>query len=276
MGMSNVLQVESHELLPTAIDMLSGIKNPLEEKLLELGDELERRDKEMKTIFTRLSGHRKEIRESDSESEIILGREYYLVKESDIGSQILKALGRIQDEKEQIETQLRRLSQENEQILAGLGSINDRIPKSIESGLIVERIHKYIDELLSKQFCDDFLSREDLDELFARVRTSDGVHPRQFIPKFCEKYKEMEEAVVGVEQFVVALDRIFVGLSGWIGENRFGALQGHVNDLHAQLNALGEMSKLTPVFVVISRFVALVQTLVAHVSASGGTEIRIV
>jgi hypothetical protein len=277
---SRVLKI-SDDLLPTTVNILSHIKNSLHDKLIEFGSELDRRDKALKTIWTRVSAISKAkaaLEETFLENPSIFGNSYYPLKKSNILTLILNGLGDIQDTNERLENSVLLLTQEKANLSESLESIEIRLRKANCCGFATdevsgaEAIHKLIDSLVTRQFSDDFMSLEEINKLFKIVKSLDlTTHPKEYIPVLCQKYNEMEKAASMISDIVKILESIFIGLGGGNGRiegNKFLLLQTLVNDLHAELELWSGVVTVTPVFVVVSRFVALVQTLVAQISVA--------
>jgi predicted transcriptional regulator len=264
--------------LETAIGIITGTQNPLHCKLLELSAELRLRDQQTKTILVRVSGIRKlQVEPGDGCAQ---PGPYYEVKKSPIPSQILGALQSIQDETESIQRRNVELERQCAQLLDALNLMEARLRKTsngdvrneVTDDVLIERINKFLDVVMSQSFSEQFMRVSDINALFRECRPDSITQPGEYLPVFLRKYCEMDRAIASSRKFTQVLDVILRSMNGPM-DNEF--VQQHVNELHANLQKLDQSMLVMPVFTVISRFVALVQTLVSQIGTLTGRTIRV-
>jgi hypothetical protein len=283
-GISAALGTKDN-LLNGAIGIITGTQNPLHLKLLELTEELRGRDAHLRSMWSRISGVRgipivDEVPESPPS-------QYYEITKSDINNLILTSLDVIQDQKaatDQENVEIKATCASLHSILCALEVKLRHVASASDSGLdysdddlILQRIQGLIDELTLPTFSEQFIRIAHLNEYFRDFPTAATQQPKEYLPPICEKYLRMEQSIGVLPTFIGLLDMVLNSLTDDLSNPRqFALLQQNVNGLHEALQPASQSITIPSVFIVVSRFVSLVQSLMLQLGYATKNELRIV
>jgi hypothetical protein len=250
---------------------------------MELSAELHRRDAALKAIWIRVSGIWKnpsEIQESESP---VSDSGYYEIRKSNMAHLILQSLQSIHDEREKHQKRNIELEKICVQLRDSLRAVEARlrqaangdIPNELTDEIVVERIHRFVDYLIAPRFSQQFIPITEIDLICGRLPRELNEHPKAYLPKISRRFLEMEHGIAKTRPFLPILDVLLQALSNEVRELDLVFLQKWINDLHGLVQTLTNGVLLVPLFVVISRFVALVQCLVAQIGSFTGNELRV-
>jgi ABC-type transporter Mla subunit MlaD len=270
-------------LLDAALGMLNGTMNPLRDKLIELSGELRRRDIALKAIWTRVSGIWNVQSEEPEEPEVTSESPYYEVKPSNLPHLILQSLQLIHTNKERHQKRNSELEKTCDQLRSSLRSIEARLRRSVNgncstdqtSEAVIDRIHRFIDGLISPQFSKQFMAITEVNSLCETIPNKSNADPNVYLPQICHTYLEMEQGIAAIQRFSPLLDALLQRWTPESGQRDFPFLQQQLNDLHSLVQTLSRAAIPVPVFVTAMRFVSLIQTLGAQIGTLTGNEVKI-
>lgn len=248
LGSALEIEDEPLKLLSIAVNILTDKQNPLNDKIIELSNELRKRDSQEITVTSRLKAICKREAKSLPTKEIIDDENtdttssvkmtnselYYDIKKNNRVANIMKLLGIIQDqfdEKIELINSLEKKSNLMQNFLYELEMRLRNVTKSPENqnqmknnqeidlnedcdkvNFLIERIQNLCDIVVSPRFSDEFVKTTDLNKMFSNIPHDESKHPTEFIPQVCEKYITMQTTINSAKPFLEILDEIFQGI----------------------------------------------------------------
>lgn len=240
---------EPLKLLSVTVNILTDKQNPLNDKIIELSNELRKRDEQETTITSRLSAICKrqskslpiqEPKDDPNESETTENSQptnsdlYYNIKKNNRILNIMKLLRIIQDQFDEkidllsslekksntmqnflyeLEMRLRNATKKSENQNQEKNNNDDELnDDSDKVNFLIENIQNFCDILVSPRFSNEFVKVTDLNKMFSNIHHDESKHPTEFIPKFCEKYITMQTIINSTKPFLEILDEIFQGI----------------------------------------------------------------
>ena len=267
-------------LLDVTIDILKKTQNPLRERLTQLSNELTQRDKDMKALFTRVTAITGKIGELVVSESGDANDGYYQITKSNIVELILQALCVIQDRELDLKEQLSKAEKAHKMISEELYTIearlrylaDERVDSEMTEEQLIERLQRYLDIVTAPCFSDQYIPTADIDTMFAGAVPEGMTKPQEYLPIICESYKEMKAIIEQTKSFITASDGVFATLDGHnCDQAQLSVIQSNVNALHHGLSTLSGATTSSPVFVALSRFIMLIQTLVSMLGVEYGT-----
>ena len=292
------IDIESEDstqvILKMAVNIISQQENPLHDKILELTEELKKRDLQSSIILSRLFAISRQSVERNLFFHNDLVHEekenqspYYEIKQTTTNSEILSLLGKIQDEIDDLISNKDLYDNKSKSYIDFLYEIENRLRKGVkgtsssedeknestfhdnDDKQLIQTIYKYCDILTSPRFSNEFIGVNDLNKMFQKIINNPAKHPREYIPPFVEKYVEMKASVDSTLPYLSILSEIFQGYENdsyynnddLINTNQVILLQDQVSKMNEELSKNEKITN-SPVFRMTSRFVALIQALI--------------
>jgi hypothetical protein len=281
-GISSVIG-PSDCLMVNAIEILADRQNPLKSQIRELSAELRRRDQAIQMIWTRVSGIWTNPPEAIEEVQTEDEPSGHEIRKPNLPHQILQSLGAIHDEAEKrqkanikLEESLAILHDSLRSIESRLrGPENEELPPELTDEILIERIHRFVDAIVSPSFSEQFMSLTEINSLFDCITAQTTEHPKVYIKAFCQHYLEMEKGINATRSFLPVLDRFLQILTPKPCNPDFTFLQKNADDLHDVMRSLTSDPSAFAIFGLASRFVSLIQILIAHIGSLTGHTLRI-
>lgn len=243
---------EPTKLLSLAVNIITDKQNPLNDKIIELSDELRKRDSQEMKVTSRLTAICKQqsnlFLTSQSNSDLtedekattlktINSNLYYEIKKNNTNANMMKLLRVIQDKFDEktelvttlekktnlmqnflyeIEMRLRNATKKSESDLGSQNQEKDGFEDLNDDfdkvNFLIERIQNLCDIVVSPRFSDEFVKSTDLNKMFSNIPHDENKHPTEFIPQVCEKYLTMQSTINSTKPFLGILDEIFQGI----------------------------------------------------------------
>ena len=198
----------------------------------------------------------------------------------------IKMLEHFQDLYEKVVDQLESAKQEKQKLRAGLENVDlkshkflgydDINLKDLSIDQLVERTDSFISEITKEQASSKYLAKADIDSLFKDVYDLVPVttrsDPLKYIPEVNNAFISLNNSIMALKPFATTLNEIFASFDCKLhsflpGSAPCKILRQQIMQLHASLSAVIPSKTNSLVFLVLSRFIALLSSFLSALTA---------
>ena len=148
--------------------------------------------------------------------------------------------------------------------------------KDIPAQELIDRTDKFLSEITQKQVSNKYIAKADLDPLFSDVYdlvpVTTRTDPMKYIPEVNNAFISLNNSIMALKPFAATLNEIFSSFDCKLhsflpGSSECKALRQQIMQLHASLSHVLPSKMNSLVFLVLSRFIALLSSFLSALTA---------